>query len=356
MTDQANHIIERQLMGAMDRIAPPWSVLKNKRLFLTGGSGFFGLWILSAINILNRDYNFGIRCDVLTRSARLQASLPFLVGQHDFRLIESDVRSVDLSGRSYDIVIHAATTSARETFDGASSLDKFELLVDGTRNVSKQFEFLRCKRAVFLSSGVAYGPSKFNRPFSEKDLNAPCTIAAETGLAHGKRAAEFIFSEYCKRADISFKIARCFSFVGAGLPHDLHYAIGNFISSALAQQNIIIQSDGQMVRSYMDMRDFVIWLGLLLGSQSKEQIYNIGSEEAVTIGDLAKLIVRILKSNVKISTLGNKSHTVGNEVRSYYVPCTQLFHEEFKPPTSITLEIAIRDYAEYLSTLGIKQQ
>ena len=302
--------------------------------------------------MLNEQHDFKLRATVVTRDPdALAARLPYLSQDRSFTTIRSDIRALAPVNDPHDILIHGATTSAHETFNGASSLEKFDLLVDGTRAIMRSAETARCTRAVFLSSGVTYGPVAHGSALRESDLEAPATVTEQTGLAHGKRAAEFIFAERCKSLGISGKIGRCFSFVGAGLPHDIHYAIGNFVASALANEDIIIHSDGSAVRSYMDMRDCVIWIGLMLGHTSAQPLYNIGSPEAVSIRDLAERVVRTLGSRSRILIKGNATHTTGNQARNFYVPCVRQFQSDYAPPDLIPLERAIQDYAASLQQI-----
>ena len=338
-----------QLDAVLDIISQAWSPLRGSRLMITGGSGFFGLWIMSAVHLLNAKCGLRLKSIILTRKPEdLTRKLPFIADDPAYRLIKGDVRSFELPDVSFDYLLHGATTSAHETFQGAKSLSKFDLLVDGTRHIMRAAELAKCKKALFLSSGAAYGSPAQVEPIHEDLLSAPPSTAPETGLAHGKRAAEFIFSEMCRNAGIDGKIGRCFSFVGAGLPHDIHYAIGNFVAAALKQEDIVIHSDGSAVRSYMDMRDFVIWLGLMLGQNSPNNLYNIGSPEAVSIRELAERTLAILGSRSQMTVKGNPAHAVGNQVRSFYVPCIDRFKADFSPPAMTPLNRAIADYASSL--------
>ncbi len=349
----AARIICAQLDAAADGIKSAWLPLQGARLLITGGSGFFGNWLLSAIYMLNGQYKLGVRATVVTRDPiSLSTRLPFLAQDKSFVILQGDVRTLSLSHDPHDVLIHGATTSAHETFNGASSIEKFDLLVDGTRNIMRAVKATGCKKALFLSSGVAYGQAAHGGALRESDLEAPSTIAAQTGLAHGKRAAEFIFAESCKSLGIPAKIGRCFSFIGAGLPHDIHYAIGNFVASALANEDIIIHSDGTAVRSYMDMRDFIIWIGLILSKQTESSLYNIGSPEAVSIHDLAQQVVQLTGSHSQIIVKGHADHSVGNQARSFYVPSVEKFQTDYSPPKLTSLNRAIADYATSLTNIA----
>jgi dTDP-glucose 4,6-dehydratase len=88
---------------------------------------------------------------------------------------------------------------------------------------------------------------------------------------------------------LNVSIARCFAFVGCWLPRDQHFAIGNFIGDVLNQRPIIVKAKHQVYRSYMYADDLVEWLMTIADHASTEcPIYNVGSDQAILIGDLAK--------------------------------------------------------------------
>lgn len=349
----ALNAIRSQAGAVIDETATAWLPLRGARLFITGGSGFFGQWLLTTIDLLNDRFKFGISASILTRRPdQLWEQLQFLSQPGSFSLVAGDVRSFVFPAGSFDILIHGATTSAHETFSGTGSLGKFDLLVDGTRRVMQFAEGKGLKKALFLSSGVVYGTPSSIGPISEDEPAAPSTTHSQGGLAQGKRAAEFIFSERCRILGVDAVIARCFSFIGAGLPHNVHYAVGNFVASALRNEDIIIQSDGSAIRSYMDMRDLVIWLGLLLGNKNNHLIYNVGSDEGITIRDLAACVVDVLGSKSQIVIKGDESFSIGNPVRSFYVPTIERFYCEFSYVNLHTLVSSILDYGFSLEVMG----
>lgn len=90
-----------------------------------------------------------------------------------------------------------------------------------------------------------------------------------------------------------FLIARCFAFVGAFLPRDQHFAIGNFIEDGLRNRPIIVKANCPVFRSYMHADDLVNWLMTICHSASSLcPIYNVGSSNALAIGDLAELVAK----------------------------------------------------------------
>ncbi|MBU2455890.1 MAG: NAD-dependent epimerase/dehydratase family protein, partial [Proteobacteria bacterium] len=143
---------------------------------------------------------------------------------------------------------------------------------------------------------------------------------------------------------INIPIARCFAMVGPYLPMDKHFAIGNFIDSIIRNQPIIINGDGTPVRSYMYMADVVLRLWLLLLKGRGGMAYNIGGEEPVTIEELARLAVRILKSEVDIRIENKALH--GAHANTYY-PDNRRLRSEFGLDPGTGIEEAIQRTAAW---------
>ncbi|MBV5349667.1 NAD(P)-dependent oxidoreductase, partial [bacterium] len=231
-----------------------------------------------------------------------------------------DVTNFVFPKGQYSHLIHAATTSAYETYRGETPLAKFDTLVCGTRRVLDFAAQCGVEQFLFTSSGVAYGGLELNPAIDESCNNAPSTIDSSTALGQGKRAAEFLCATYAEKIGFNMTIARCFSFVGPYQPLDIHYAIGNFILQAINNKTILIRGDGTPLRSFLYSGDLVTWLLTLLLRKGTTDIYNVGSDSAISINNLANLVKETTNSTSTIEIQGNPSHSTGNPLRSTYIP------------------------------------
>jgi dTDP-glucose 4,6-dehydratase len=84
-------------------------------------------------------------------------------------------------------------------------------------------------------------------------------MLASSAYGEGKRVSEWLCAQASSNR-FEVKIARVFALVGPHLPLDRHFAIGNFIKSAMACEQIIIRSDGTPYRSYLYAADMAGWL------------------------------------------------------------------------------------------------
>lgn len=304
----------------LQRACHLWPRLRGQSLFITGGTGFFGRWLLESLRLANHVHQLGLNVTVLTRSpARFRQTAPAFAADPAFTLLAGDVRDFTFPPGEFTHVLHLATTSAHETFAGEDPLRKFDTLVHGTRRVLDFAAERDIRHFLFTSSGVVYQPDG-ETPIAETSLLAPPTHDPATALGQAKRAAEFLCSHYATRHGWHLGLARCFSFAGPWLPLDLHYAIGNFIAQAIAGGPVTVNSDGTALRSYLYAGDLVVWLLALLLDGPGGRPCNVGSDEAITIADLARKIRDLLAPEAEVRILGNPGIGIGNPVRNAYIP------------------------------------
>jgi UDP-glucuronate decarboxylase len=327
-----------------------WQSLSHQSIFITGGSGLFGMWFLTALVDANNRLSTNIKATVLSRNPDNVIKLyPTIFSNPCIQLVKGDIESFDFPQTPYDYILHMATTSAKETYEGENSINKFHMLTKGTERILHFAGKCGVKRLLFTSSGVSYGeyPSEMQL-VPETYLGAPDVLNTASGLGQGKRAAEFYCSYYAEQYSFDYVIGRCFSFVGAGLPLHLHYAIGNFIRDALYGDEIIVNGDGSQMRSFLDLSDLVHWLLMMLVKGQSGRIYNVGSDQAISIKDLAYLVRDVLSPNKKVSVLGAKDVNVGNFNRHWYVPNIDRAKSELGLYVWTPLESAIVKHAQLI--------
>lgn len=324
-----------------------WLKLQDAHLFITGGSGLFGRWFLTALLDANQRLGTHIQATVLTRNpTQLLAEFANHPGAEALNLWQGDVTNFEFPATKFTHVIHMATTSAHETFAGEDSLAKFHMLTQGTERVLQLAAQSGAKKVLFTSSGVAYGAYPQGH-VPESYQGAPSPLDAVSGLAQGKRAAEFLCSYYAEKFGFDYLIARCFAFVGPGLPLNIHYAIGNFIHDALHAENITVKGDGSPMRSFLYLGDLIHWLLALLVDGQSKKIYNVGSDQEISILALAETVQKILAPQKPLVVLGDNQHAVGNVNRNWYVPNTDFAKQDLQLDTWTLLEDAIERTAAF---------
>ncbi len=321
--------------------------LHGARLFLTGCTGFVGVWILDTVLRARHRLGLDIDLTVLSRNPDLFLSrFPWFVNTARLRFVRGDVSAFAHPEGDFSHVVHGATTAAHETFGGAHPMCKFDTVADGTRRV---LEFCREKGVqdmLFISSGAVYG----KRPaeaglIHEADLIAPDALDADSALGEAKRVAELFCAIQSTTMDLRVRIARCFSFVGPLLPLDIHYAIGNFLADAIGGRAITLKGDGRPTRSYLYASDLVAWLITILVNGTPLRAYNVGSEDGRTLLEIASIVGRLTGLPVlrPPSPAAGPATSAGDQ----YVPATIRARKELELRQTVSLEDGVRKTLAY---------
>jgi nucleoside-diphosphate-sugar epimerase len=279
---------ERDLDEIVAACEDSFRSLRGAHVFVTGGTGFVGSWLVESLLWANERLALGARLSVLTRD-------PVRVGPRFARaaeggvlaLVAGDVRTFDCDIRP-DVIINAATPTANEARDPLLVTD---VIVSGAANVLRFAARSGKIPVLFTSSGAVYGrqPPTLER-ISETYAGAPDQLDPRFAYHEAKRTAELLHVAAGRASGILPKIARLFAFVGPYLPLDQHFAVGNFVRDALGGGPIVVTGDGTALRSYLYASDMTAWLWQILGAGKAERPYNVGSGEAISIADTARAV------------------------------------------------------------------
>jgi dTDP-glucose 4,6-dehydratase len=318
-----------------------WETLRGERLFITGGTGFFGRWVLESLVRANARFGLRTSAVVLTRNAAaFRRDMPALADDSSIAFHEGDLARFRFPDGEFSHVLHMGTTNSVATFNNEAPLAKFENIVIGTERTLEFAVKCRARKFLLTSSGAVYGRQPADVTHLPEDQNcAPEPTHTASAVGHSKRAAEFLTAAYGEQHGFDATIARCFSFVGRHLPLDIHYAIGNFIRDALAGGPIDVRGDGTPRRSYLYAADLVVWLLTILCQGAPGRAYNVGAETDVSIADLAHRVARLAPSPVDVR-IARRADAASAPDR--YVPSTRRAQTELGLAEWTTLDDAIR--------------
>ncbi|MFJ3076653.1 NAD-dependent epimerase/dehydratase family protein [Pseudomonas sp. NPDC087029] len=293
------------------------TALSRQHLLLTGCTGFFGKWLLAMLANLNRN-GAAIRVTAVSRSPRqFLCQNPEYSGAGWIQWLQADVRSLEhaLAGVRLDGVIHAATDTLGA--GQADALQLYDTILLGARNVLDLAVRSGARRVLFTGSGAQYGAIPWACPVLESSTGACDSTQPASAYGEGKRAQETLAALYAQRYGLEVVFTRCFAFSGPGLVLDAHFAIGNFVRDALYQDELVLHSSGSAVRSYLHGADLAAWLLALLAKGEGGHAYNVGSDNALSIAELAHRVVARLAPGKPVRILGRDTAA---QARSYYVP------------------------------------
>jgi len=296
-----SHPLARDLNEILERGIDDFNVFRGARIFMTGGTGFVGTWLMESFAWANRRLHLKAKLDVLTRDPlAVAATKPHLAADESISFIRGDVRTLRERVGSYDAVVHAATPAAAK-LNAEEPLLMIDTVVEGTR---KALDFARSNGAVpflFTSSGAVYGRQPPELALLDETYGGgPDPLNPHFAYHESKRLAEQLCAIYGGTTEVRPKIGRLFAFIGPHLPLDRHFAIGNFIGDALSRRPIVISGDGTSVRTYLYAADMASWLWRLLVRGEASRAYNVGSEHIISIEEAARSVAMLADGVVRI--------------------------------------------------------
>lgn len=271
-----------------------WQGLAGGRLFLTGGTGFVGKWLLATL--IHANYARGLNCRVtiLSRKPRIFARQhPELAHDPMVELVEGDITDFRFPPGRFTHVIHGAA----DVVDPRDAIETLNTAIDGTRRVLDFAVRSGASRMMLLSSGSVYGIQPAEMSAMAEDFpGTPDPFAEASAYGLGKRYSEWLAVAATRNSTLQAVIARGFAFVGPYLPLDRHFAVGNFIRDAMHGQPIVIQGDGTPMRTYLYAADMAAWLWTILLEGKSGSAYNVGGNTPLSIRDLAQTVAAVIGS------------------------------------------------------------
>ncbi len=183
-------------------------------------------------------------------------------------------------------------------------------------------------KILFLSSGAVYGKNIKNKKSSENLKININLINKFTGYKKNY-AKEKIFLEkkFIELSKNGYKvsIARCFTFVGANIPRNSHFLIGNLINNILTKKELFAKSKFKVIRSFMHTDDLSKCLFMIMNrTKNNCDIYNVGSDDQIDIKLLLKKLSKKYKLKAKILKKFSEKKI------DYYVPNIDKIKKELR--------------------------
>lgn len=318
-------------------------LLKKSNIFISGGTGYIGKWLLENLLYFNEKFNLKLRIIILSRDPRKFAkNFPSICSNKVISIIKGDIRNFKFPNEKIDYVIHAAT----DVVNTVPLLKTFDVMTRGTKHLLDFCKIKKVKDVLILSSGAIYGTiSKNIKSISEEYKGCPELSDPNSAYGLGKIISEWMGNFYSQNYFFRCKHARIFAQIGPYISLDKQFAVGNLISNLIKREELIIKGDGKVKRSYMYGSDLVIWLLAILLRGKNGRAYNVGSDQPISIKSLAKKIANMNNyPTKKIKILGKFYSAFEN--RSY-IPDITRAKRELNLKLTIPLETSLKKTIEW---------
>ncbi|MCC6188276.1 MAG: GDP-mannose 4,6-dehydratase [Anaerolineales bacterium] len=256
-------------------------------MLITGGAGFIGSHLAEALLAQGHTVTA-----VDNLSTGRYANLAGLIGRPDFQFVHESIANETVMDRlvsACSAIFHLAAAVGVELIV-KNPVATLETNIQGTEMILRLAR--RYRRQVLLAStSEVYGKST-QVPFQEDaDRVMGPTARSRWSYAESKAIDEFLGLAYHRQFDVPVMICRFFNTVGPRQTGAYGMVVPRLVQQALAGQPLTVYGTGQQTRCFCNVRDTVraVWQ-LAATPQAVGEIYNVGSQEEITIGELAERV------------------------------------------------------------------
>jgi len=307
------------------------------KALVTGGAGFIGSHLVEAL--LKRGDSVSVIDDLST--GRFE-NIAHLEGNPNFEYVIDtilDDRVVGDMMKSADVVFHlAAAVGVAYIID--NPLKSLETNIKGTENVLEKANDGK-KMVVLFSTSEIYGKANHQPCSEEDDRVLGTTTITRWGYSSSKAIDEFLALAYHREKKLPIRIVRCFNTCGPRQTGQYGMVIPRFVKQALLDHPITIYGDGKQTRCFCDVSDAVRGvLGLVDEPSANGEVFNLGSDEETTIGELAVMVKELTSSKSVIE----------------HIPYERAYEEGFEDMRRRVPDLAkIRETIGYEPKVSLKQ-
>ncbi len=316
------------------------------KALITGGAGFIGSFL--AEELIKRKFEFAVIDNLSTGSID---NIKKLLKNKKFQFVYEDIQNeivLDRLINNCDWVFHLAAAVGVE-FIVKDPVNVIETNIGGTEKVLKTANRYK-RKTFFASTSEVYGKNE-KVPFKETDDSIiGVTTKSRWSYACSKAIDEFLFLAFYKEHNLPVVIGRLFNTVGPRQTGKYGMVLPRFIKRALRGEDLYVYGDGKQTRCFCCVFDVVkAIIGLMEKKETEGEIFNIGSNEEISILNLAKKVIKISKSKSNIKFLSyDEAYEKGFEDMRRRVPDISKIKKYigFEPKYSLNdiIEISIDYY------------
>ncbi|MFA5389284.1 MAG: GDP-mannose 4,6-dehydratase [Candidatus Omnitrophota bacterium] len=290
------------------------------KVLITGGAGFIGSHLSD--ELLAGDNEVTVLDNLST--GRFE-NIAHLEGNKAFQFVEGDILNetlVDKLVERCDVVYHLAAAVGVDLVV-KKPLESLVTNIKGSEIVLDMVHRYH-KKILITSTSEIYGKNT-NGPLKEDDdriLGSPLKV--RWGYSTAKAVDEMLAYIYWKEKKVPTIIVRLFNTVGPRQTGAYGMVIPRFVNQALKNEDITVYGTGKQSRCFLHVKDVIKTLIKLMNNKDAVgQVFNIGSQEEITIENLAKKIIEITKSKSKLVYISyEKAYEEGFEDMQRRVPDT----------------------------------
>ena len=328
-----------------------------RRSLVSGGAGFIGSHLVELL--LERGDHVTVIDDLSTGRLDNLASARQLAPDR-LRFIEAELsRALQTfgPGETFDQFYHlAASVGVKRVMD--RPIESIDTNILET-SAALRFASERSCAILIASSSEVYGKPSTDVFREDDDVVYGPTTITRWSYACSKAIDEFLALAYHARQQLPVVVVRFFNTIGPRQVGEYGMVVPRFVEAALAGRPLEVHGDGSQSRCFCDVRDVVQVLPTLLGSTPCHgRIFNVGSDQPISIQQLAQSVIRVTGSTSVVRTIEYSQAFgpgAGFEDLRHRRPSLERIRSATGFTTTIPLDVTIRDVASWLNTRNAAQ-
>ena len=272
-----------------------FNILKNKTIFVTGGTGIIGSLFINTILFLNKETDLNCKVIALIRNND-KAKSKFDVDNEYVKLIIGDMTKAIDCKYDVDYVLHSASETASQAFVN-SPVETIDSIIFGTKNILELSKNKKVKKLIYLSTMEVYGCPSTDEKITENYKSCLDPQDVRNCYPLSKKMCENLCKAYSTEYLINYDILRLTQTFGPGIQYNDKRVFAEFIRSVIENKNIILHTKGDTKRNYLYTADAVRAILLTMTSSINNNTYNVANEETYcSILDMANLMTEFNNS------------------------------------------------------------
>ena len=266
------------------------------KALVTGGAGFIGSHLTER---LLKDGNKVAVIDNLSTGSL--ENIESFKNHAGFEFVDGDIRNTELIEpliERSDVIFHLAAAVGVKLI-AEDPVHTIETNIGGTEivlNIANKFG----KKILIASSSEVYGKSEAVPFHEDDDIILGSTCLSRWSYACSKAVDEFLGLAFHQQYGLDVVIGRFFNTIGPRQTGQYGMVVPRFVQMALKGETLQIYGTGRQTRCFCYVADLVeAIVGLMNCKQAAGQVYNIGTNEEISIEELADKIIRITGSKSK---------------------------------------------------------
>jgi nucleoside-diphosphate-sugar epimerase len=299
-------------------------------------TGFVGNWLLEGLSYADALLNLNLEVHGYSRNTKTQNT------NGCFHTFSGDLRAAEFKFNEADIVLHFAASLPTTTLESvAENNTGTSAMILG--NLLGQIKTWSKSPTIFhASSGGVYRHEPTQKA-SISEVGVPLNDFGINPYIDDKIKTEQLLTQATHSGLVNGINLRLFSFMGPGLALNKGYAAAQIAQSVLQNQEIVLESDGESMRSYMHPVDMVIWLmSAMEVNKAPLHAIHLGSQNPISIHSLANQFADLTGLSVVRGQRKDKT-------RTSYFPDTSLTRSFLKTSETIGIERSMTDLLDFLS-------